>query len=251
MMKCIFFNISLLILTVVSLCCAESVQKNSWKELQNYYQNDLKDKNETVNEKIFNDPWTELRQIYLPFTKEEDTSANIKNNAGKKVYKYLSQKLNPFRNYIENCSNFFNIPKEIIGAVIMVESSGNPKAKAQSTSAKGLMQTIDSTFTEARLGLEKMNISIENNPYNPRSSIYAGSWYLNKMFKLVSKKNNVLLNRKEMNSWKIPLQCYYAGPSKGKRKEDIILIYRNGKKVRINKNAYSKKVFHWANILRI
>lgn len=64
----------------------------------------------------------------------------------------------------------------------MAESGADPYAKAKTTSAKGLMQTIASTFEMARNGLADQGIRISDDPFDPESSIIAGAWYLDRMY---------------------------------------------------------------------
>ena len=80
----------------------------------------------------------------------------------------------------------------------MVESSGNPKASAKASSAKGLMQTIKSTFAEARSGLKAIKIHIPNDPYSPKASIMAGSWYLDQMFRQMERDSGRSFNRNDL-----------------------------------------------------
>jgi len=229
-----------------------STQANSdpWQLLQQQY--DPSSANLTDyshKKKNKHDPWQSLRNIYLPFSFEEDQSILKNRNAGKKIQNYIHSALKPYQFDIQQCAEQFNIPEEILCAVIMVESAGNSTAKAHTSSASGLMQTIRSTFEMARNGLKKDGIFIDNNPFNPHSSIYAGSWYLNRMFVKASINSSEKLNRNIMNDWKYPLQYYYAGPAKGEEKGDIVFLYQNGKRILINKKAYSDKVLKWATLL--
>jgi hypothetical protein len=93
-------------------------------------------------------------------------------------------------------------------------------------------------------------IAIKDNPFDPRASIMAGAWYLNEMYKraLADKKPGVG-DRNKRNSWKHPLQYYYAGPSGGRKNGDSVIIYAGGKKVVVDKKAYSQKVLRWAKIM--
>jgi len=79
----------------------------------------------------------------------------------------------------------------------------------------------------------------------------AGSWYLNRMYarsKADGKKRTGM--RQHLNSWKYPLEYYYAGPENGKKKEDTVIIYAGGRRVVVDKPAYSKKVLKWAKIMK-
>lgn len=248
-----FFIALVLFLLMQSIIYAGQKSDNTgndpWNALQEYYretQSATKDKKGPEK-----DPWEKLRQIYLPFTVEEEGAALTNKKAGKKVSGFMAKALEPYRKLIDQCAKRFSIPEEIIGAVIMVESSANPRARAKTSTASGLMQTIQSTFKEARTGLRNMGIIIKNNPFNPRSSIYAGSWYLDRMFHQVAENpSNGHLSREDIYAWKHPVQYYYVGPGKGEQKGDIVFFYQNGERSRVNKKSYSDKVLHWARILK-
>ena len=197
------------------------------------------------------DPWEKLRAIYLPFTEAQETAALTEPAAGKKVSGYLHRVLEPYKDNIEKASRRFNIPPEIIGAVIMVESGGNPRAKAKTSTARGLMQTISSTFKEARKKLQSSGIAMANTPNDPHASIMAGSWYLDQMYRqAASDKKETVGDRLDVNSWRYPLEYYYAGPGNGKKENQVVIMYAGGRRVVIDKPAYSQKVLKWARIMR-
>ncbi len=186
------------------------------------------------------DPWAKLIALYLPYTEQDEQQNNAK------LHHYFNQTLAPFQADINKAAILFNVPKEVIAAVIMVESSGNPQAKARTSSAKGLMQTIDSTFGMARKELLKKEIIIADNPYNPRASIYAGAWYLSTMFDQAVRDGRVHSTEKaKLKFWRIPVEYYYAGPGHGRKKQSVVLIYAGGKRVVVDKAAYSRKVMGW------
>lgn len=168
------------------------------------------------------------------------------------VYKSGSEgwitKMKPYESWINEASQTFNIPVPIIQAVIMQESSGNPKAKAKTSSAKGLMQTIDGTFEMARQGLAKQGINVTD-PLNARDSIYAGSWYLAHCYSLVENDFTVTESRTELTAWIKPLEYYYAGPTWGKNPKPIVHAYFNGKTLKIDKAKYSDGVMAYAHQL--
>jgi hypothetical protein len=223
-----------------------------WKALRNLVGTESEIATKKVKEsgEDDSDPWAKLRAIYLPFSEEQESEAFENSEVGKKVSGHFHKSLKAFEHLIEEASKRFEIPKHVIAGLIMVESSGNPKAKAKTSSAKGLTQTIASTFREARAGLLAQGVVVKNDPYDPRASIMAGSWYLNEMYKraLADGKPGVG-NRKKTESWKHPLRYYYAGPSGGRKDGDIVIIYAGGKKVVVNKKAYSQKVMRWAKIM--
>lgn len=196
------------------------------------------------------DPWARLRALYLPFSEKEERDALKDVKAAKKVSGYLHRALQPYQTLIAEAARRFRIPEEIIGAVIMVESGGDPMAQAPTSSAKGLMQTIRGTFQDARRDLISKGVTIRDDPFNPRSSIMAGAWYLDKMYKTVAKKQKKNpLGRGHAVSWRTPLEYYYAGPGNGSKKSDLVVVYAGGRRVVINKPAYSRKVLKWAGIM--
>jgi len=216
-----------------------------WEALQDRFE-----KEQTRQTKMKEDPWKKLRAIYLPFTEAQETAALTEPAAGRKVSGYLHRVLKPFEEKIKQASRLFNIPREIIGAVIMVESGGNPGAEAKTSSAKGLMQTVAGTYRSARKGLSKMGISIEDDPFNPYASIMAGSWYLDRMYRrAAADKKKGVRNRDKIDSWRYPVQYYYAGPRNGKKEKQVVIMYAGGRRVVIDKPAYSRKVLKWAQIM--
>lgn len=205
---------------------------------------------ETVNQADEKDPWAALRSVYLPFSREEEKSATTSGSKNSRFEKKFNQRLKPFRSIIKEASETFNIPQEIIKAVIMAESGGDPNAKAKSTSAKGLMQTINATFELSRNALEKMGVSIKDNPYDPRSSILAGAYYLDKMYAQCLTDGKLLKNnRSDIGTWRFPLEYYYAGPKNGLKEKNKIYVFSNGEKRMIDKRSYSQKIQKWAEIL--
>ncbi len=212
--------------------------------------NEEKGSTVTKNKENESDPWARLRALYLPFSEEQETTAIENVQVGKKVSGHFKKSLKEFENLIAEASERFDIPKQIVAGLIMVESGGNPKAKAPTSSARGLTQTISSTFQEARKGLLADGIAIKNDPYDPKASIMAGCWYLDQMYGHARKDNKPGVgDRKLASSWKYPLQYYYAGPAGGRKDGDIVIIYAGGKKVVVNKKAYSEKVMRWAKIM--
>lgn len=196
------------------------------------------------------DPWQQLQAIFLTFSAQQEQDALRDNEARKHVHSELHKALKPYQVLIDAASHRFNIPREIIAAVIMVESGGHRTAAAPSSSAKGLMQTIDSTFKQARIGLKKLGITIENDPFTPHSSIMAGCWYLDKMFQQTVRDGWQVGQRHTLYAWKNATEYYYAGPGHGRKKSDVVIIYSAGKRVVIDKPLYSKKVLQWAEIMR-
>ncbi len=61
------------------------------------------------------------------------------------------------------------------------------------------------------------------------------------------KLNN--LQRKNIAAWRIPLEYYFAGPGYGKKEQALVIIYAGGRRVVVDKPAYSGKVLDWAALM--
>ena len=220
-----------------------------WEALQNRYAPESFPQS-TEKPVPGNDPWARLRAIYLPFSEAIETAALTDHKAARKVSGHLHRALQPYARIINDASRQFRIPPEIIGAVIMAESGGNAKAKASTSTAKGLMQTIAGTFRDAREDLMAKGILIEDDPFDPQASITAGAWYLDRMYRQAAMdRKKADLNRQDIASWRYPVEYYYAGPGHGRKKKKRVIIYAGGKKMVIDKPAYSRKVLQWAEIM--
>ncbi len=158
------------------------------------------------------------------------------------VRKIYHKRLEPFRALIAEAAKRYDVPQEIIGAVILQESSGRPKAKAKTSSAKGLMQTIDDTFALARGHVKKCCGVTISDPYDPHDSINAGTWYLSYMFELAKKSFPSYSDRSKPVQWKKALEFYYAGPKWGKDPNKIVVVKIGKKTIRIKKDWYANKV---------
>lgn len=236
----------------VAFFCASHASEDPWSQLRKQYE-----KKEIAVAREKQDPWKRLRAVFLPFSISEENRAEIDSKAADRFAEKFNSRLLKYDRLIKKASNTFNIPCEIIKAVIMAESGGDNYAKAKTTSAKGLMQTIDSTFSLARKNLEKKGIKIPNDPFNPESSIMAGSWYLDRMYERCIRDNKIgdgttiSNNRNDISSWRYPLEYYYAGPVHGAKEKNRIYVFSNGEKRMIDKRAYSKKIQKWAEILSV
>lgn len=196
------------------------------------------------------DPWARLRAIYLPFSKATETAAITDRRAARTVSGHLHRALHPYAPIIHDASSRFNIPPEIIGAVIMAESGGDPMAQASTSTAKGLMQTIAGTFRDAREALLAKGIVIADDPFDPHASIMAGAWYLDRMYvQAALDRNHAHLSRRDISSWRHSVEYYYVGPGNGRKDERRLIMYAGGKRVVIDKPAYSRKVLQWAEIM--
>lgn len=243
-----YWRVSCSLLFVI-LFQARAMADDPWKAMQNRFG----ETGVTQVEKqqiTSQDPWERLQAIFLPFSETEETAALTDAKAASKISGHLHRVLKPHASHIYKASQRFNIPPEIIRAVIVVESGGNPRAKAKTSSAKGLMQTIDSTFKAARKDLRAKGIYTAATPYDAHASIMAGSWYLDRMFRrAVADKKPGVEKRNDIDSWRLPLEYYYAGPRNGRKTKNIVVMYAGGKRVVIDKPAYSNKVIKWARIM--
>ena len=220
-----------------------------WEALQNRYAPESLSK-AAEKQTPEHDPWDRLRAIYLPFSEAIETAALTDHKAARKVSGHLHKALRPYAHIIYNASRRFRIPSEIIGAVIMAESGGNSRAQASTSTAKGLMQTIAGTFRDAREDLMAQGILIEDDPFDPQASIIAGAWYLDRMYRQAAMdRKRPDLNRQDIASWRYPVEYYYAGPGHGRKKKKRVIIYAGGKRMVIDKPAYSRKVLQWAEIM--
>lgn len=98
------------------------------------------------------------------------------------------EKIAAYQSYITAASQQYNVPENVIKAVIDVESSGNALAKNPNSSASGLMQLTSGTA--ASLGV--------TNPLDPVQSIDGGTRYLSQMYA-------------QTGSWDNAVAAYYLG----------------------------------------
>lgn len=101
----------------------------------------------------------------------------------------IVQRISKYDDIIDQASNEYGIPKNLIKSVIAAESAGNHRA-VSSAGAKGLMQLMDGTA--ASLGV--------SNSFSPEENIFGGTNYLNQM-----------LNKFD-GSLELALAAYNAGP---------------------------------------
>jgi len=196
------------------------------------------------------DPWARLRQVFLPFSEEEEILAVKSPKKATGLAKKINNRLSPYQTVIGSASKAFNVPVCVIKAVIMAESGGDKDAATRLSSAKGLMQTIDGTFWSAKKGLAARGIAITDDPFDPQASIMAGTWYLDRMYGKAKADGKIGVgDRKNPEAWRYPLEYYYAGPGNGAKPENRIIVFSNGTKRVIDKRAYSKKIETWAKIL--
>jgi hypothetical protein len=125
---------------------------------------------------------------------------------------------------IESAARRFDIPAAVLVGVILTESGGDPWAVTPLSSARGLMQTTDATFETAWKSLREQGIHIKKTPFHPESSIMAGAWYLDWMYRrAVADGRADPRRRHDPAAWLKPLEYYYAGPENGARPGSRVL----------------------------
>ena len=184
----------------------------------------------------------------LPFTHEEEKRARTDPVVRKRVRVGLISNIEPFLPYIEKASTLLDVPEPLIISVINTESGGNPKAKNPRSSAKGLMQTIDSTFRLAKNRLrEDYGVKISK-PLDPKSSIFAGTWYLRYVYDWAVQKHLELMGgRARLENWEKALMNYYLGPGHERYLKGKLVVYPNGHIEKLSTaNRYVSKIMTFA-----
>ena len=80
-----------------------------------------------------------------------------------------------WQSFIDEAASRFSVPASWIGAVIRIESNGNPKALSPK-GAVGLMQLMPDTYAELRV-----RYRLGDDPKDPHDNIIAGTAYLHDM----------------------------------------------------------------------
>jgi len=99
---------------------------------------------------------------------------------------------------VQVASSQYQIPSELVLAIIKVESNFNSRAKSQA-GAMGLMQLMPGTAREMKVG----------NPFDPRENIWGGVGYFHKMLKRFN------------GDVRLALAAYNAGPSNVRRYKGV------------------------------
>lgn len=118
-----------------------------------------------------------------------ETNNNNISNSENGFQQRVESRLKKYDNIIQQASEQFNVPYELIKAVITAESAGRENAVSK-VGAKGLMQLMDGTAEY--LGVK--------NSFDPRENIFGGSKYLREMLD------------KFKGSLNLALAAYNAGP---------------------------------------
>lgn len=112
---------------------------------------------------------------------------------------------------IIQAANALDIPHEVLVKLIAVTSGGNPWANNPMASAKGLTMIDDQTFDKAQNALAGWDILIPNDPFDPKANIFAGAWYLDRIFKdRMARLPSAHLDRYNINDWEEALAFYTA-----------------------------------------
>ena len=130
-------------------------------------------------------------------TQSETTSTTTKTSSSVAVSGTVKQRIEQYNATIKEASQKYNVPENIIKAVIDIESSGNPNAKNPNSTATGLMQLL--AGTAKGLGV--------TNAKDPTQSIMGGTNYLSQMYKETGS-----------TSWENALAAYKWGSGNLKRK---------------------------------
>lgn len=100
-----------------------------------------------------------------------------------------------YRDEIEKASEEFDVPIEIICAVIYVESRFDPSVTS-SVGARGLMQIMPATFKDIQKALK--TDYTDDDLYDPAVNIRAGTYYLSYLYKI-------------LGDWELVHAAYNAG----------------------------------------
>lgn len=156
------------------------------------------------------------------------------------VWSYFNKKAHPksYSDTIEKYAAEYNIPPEIVFAVIKTESGFDPLAKSRA-GAMGLMQMMPSTF-EWLTGEEHLNENLSTNKlFYPEVSIRYGTYYLSYL-------RNRFFSESETVDWDVIFAAYNGGEGNvAKWLLDPECVDENGKLVNIpfpETSAYVSKV---------
>ena len=102
-----------------------------------------------------------------------------------------------YADFVEKYSKEFDVPEQLIFAVIKCESSFDPNAKS-SVGARGLMQLLPESFTWVKSKYKGDNILETDDINNPEANIKYGTFLLS-------------IDYKTFGSWKEAIAAYHAG----------------------------------------
>lgn len=147
----------------------------------------------------------------------KNVPANFNQNLNGNFIDRVKTRLNSYSEIITEASKRFNLPENIIKAIITAESAGIPTSTSP-VGAKGLMQLMDGTAIE--LGVK--------NPYEPYQNIMAGAKYFRQMLDMFG------------DDLSLALAAYNAGPGNVRKYGDIPPFRET--------QQYVKKVLRYADI---
>src|SRR3989344_3645464 len=151
-------------------------------------------------EVILEDNEDNLKYLYRKYVGAETAISSILSNGElnkiKEDVRITEGKIVDYNNFINKYSGGeFVVPANLIKAVIIQESKGDPKASAGTSSAKGLMQIIDSTAASIAGELNIQSYDL----FDPETNIKFGSYLLNKHIE-------------QYKDYRLALLAYMAGP---------------------------------------
>ena len=158
------------------------------------------------------------KRASIKFENLPSISAEKKAEINSKINSKAFERIQNYKDYIDQASDKFNIEPNLIKSVILTESAGKVNAESKAK-AKGLMQLMDSTATD--MGVR--------NPWNPKENIFGGTKYLSKMLKEFDGDRD------------LALAAYNAGPGNVKKYGGIPPFKET--------QAYIKRVNNYLNIL--
>ncbi|GAB1371141.1 hypothetical protein MASR1M45_12030 [Candidatus Kapaibacterium sp.] len=142
---------------------------------------------EHKSSKIMNTPVNAIKnfsneiKINTPVTEVKHANAINETPISGNFVNKVKNRLEVYDNIIDAASAKYNVPKELIKAVITVESAGHNHAKSKA-GAKGLMQLMDGTARD--LGVV--------DSFDPAQNIFGGTLYLRRMMNKFGNLDNAL-----------------------------------------------------------
>lgn len=105
-----------------------------------------------------------------------EVSPKYKENVSRLDNDRMRATLTKYDANIQKYSKEFGVPPELVAIVLSIESGGNPNVKDSPKQARGLMQTIPSTYNSMVKGTAYAGVSFEK--MTPEASLFAGIKYL-------------------------------------------------------------------------
>lgn len=105
-----------------------------------------------------------------------EVSPKYKENVSRLDNDRMRATLTKYDANIQKYSKEFGVPPELVAIVLSIESGGNPNVKDSPKQARGLMQTIKSTYNAMVKGTAYAGVSFDK--MTPEASLFAGIKYL-------------------------------------------------------------------------